>query len=125
MKKDINLKKTGLTTVKISSIILSIAEVFVAIIITFYHGNNFYWPVSAIHIFILGIAYYFCTKSFDKHGIFSFRQAIRGPLLGLTYCIYLLMNGVGLAEVSLAIGYILVLIYNIGEVKQARIMTKQ
>ena len=127
MNKDINLKKIGLIIVIISSILIVMNTFALACNATSYYGNAPYWfSFVLLDLIPLSFVYYLCTKKYSPSDLFALRKATKGPLYGLIYVAYCFINGgPTFITITISVGYILILIHNITEIKQVRRMNNQ
>lgn len=127
MNNNFNLKKIGLLIILVASCIIGLSSISLLI-----QYNAIYGSISgvggyiAFDIVALGSAYYFSAKEFNLDSVFAYRKAARGPLIGLAYFILCLtLVNTGIVHISLAVGYILVLVANFQIVKDDRIKRKE
>lgn len=127
MNNNFNLKKIGTLIILVASCIMLLGNISVLI-----QYNAIYGSIAglggymAFDVISLGATYYFCTRKFNVDSIFAYRQAARGPLLGLAYFIICLnLIQVSIVHISFAVGCILVLIADIQLVNEARANRKK
>lgn len=107
MNNKLDFKKIGLIIIAVASIIMSLSSLSAVIQFVGMYGEGMYFmTLLAIDIVSVSVAYYFSTKN------------IKGPIIGLIYVAWGMINvGVGIINLSLCVGYILILIHYVTEKK--------